>query len=69
MLDDRPTPVGEHGWDLVLHRQEGAAEVDGECAVEVFDRDLGERYGYVAAAGRVVERCIDPTVSVDRPDD
>jgi hypothetical protein len=42
MFDGRPAAGGDHLWELVFHRDDGAAEVDGDRRVEGLDVDIGQ---------------------------
>jgi hypothetical protein len=51
--DGRPAAGGDHLWELVFHRDEGAAEVDGDRRVEGLDVDIGRWRRPVACGSRV----------------
>jgi hypothetical protein len=63
-VDDHAAPVPEHELDLVLHAQEGAAEVDRHEAVPLAVADLASRLDRLLDT-RVVEGDVQATEPLD----
>jgi hypothetical protein len=41
-VDDRPATGGDHLRELLVHSDEGGAEVDGDRRIEGLDVDIGQ---------------------------